>query len=147
MQVIDKDKVKIKIVLDAPIKNVWRAWTDPMIVANWFGSDPKGEVLNAELDVRMGGKFTVTFRDSDMTEHTCSGIYKEVQELRKLTFTWCWKSEPGVESLVTVLLTPENGKTLLQFEHAHPGNASMHNYLQGWNATFLKLQKALDKNN
>ena len=147
MQVIGKDKVNIEILLDAPIENVWQAWTDPVIVAKWFGSDPGGKVLNAELDVRIGGNFTVTFRDSDLTEHTCSGFYKELQELWKLTFTWCWKSEPGVESLVTVSLTPENDKTMMHFEHAHLGNASMHNYLQGWNATFLKLQKALDKHN
>ena len=102
--------------------------------------------MRAELDVRPGGRFEITFMDADGTEHTCYGVYAEAQRCNKLSFTWTWKSEPGVESLVTLLLTPVNHLTKMVFEHAHVGNASKHNYLVGWQTTFAKLEQALNKN-
>lgn len=129
----------MKVTINAPIENVWRAWTDSALVINWFGSDPYGTGVSATLDVRKGGKFQVTFKDSDQTEHTCSGVYLEVQEFRKLNFSWMWKSEPGVETFVTVSLVPAENATEMRFEHANLGAESKHNYLEGWRSTFLKL--------
>ena len=140
---MNDDKVTIEIPINAPLEKLWKAWTDPALISKWFGSDPDGKVMNAELDVRTGGTFEVTFKDSDKTEHTCSGVYKDVQEFRKLVFTWAWKSEPGVESLVTVQLTPDISFTRMFFEHARLGTASRHNYLSGWKSTFAKLERVL----
>jgi len=137
------DTILIESTLNAPIEKVWNAWTEPSLVSKWFGSDPNGEVLKARTDVRVGGDFEITFRDSTGTEHTCSGVYEAVQPYNKLIFTWAWKSEPVVESLVTVLLRTENGITLMQFEHTNVGHASAHNYEQGWKDTFVKLERAL----
>ena len=74
------------------------------------------------------------------------GVYSEVKEFRKLIFSWEWKSEPGVESFVTIELTPDCDHTLMQFEHSHVGSRSMHNYLTGWTTTFEKLNVVLNKN-
>ena|SRR5438552_2281126 len=143
MKAKDSDIISIKTKLSAPVEEAWRAWTEPLLIMKWFGSDPDGIVLNAALDVRPGGHFEITFKDSNGTQHTCSGIYEDVQKYNKLSFTWKWKSEPGVQSFVTVLLSPENNVTLMQFEHAHIGYGSAHNYLQGWKNTFLKLEHIL----
>ena len=122
------------------IEKIWDAWTNPAQITNWFGSDPKGKVLKAELDVRPGGNFEITFQDSDLTEHTCSGIYDEVRPLSKLTFSWQWKSEPGVESFIILLLIPEGENTRMQFEHTNLVSGSKHDYEKGWQNTFLKLE-------
>ena len=135
--------VNIETIINAPIADVWNAWTEPVCVLNWFGSDPNGKGLEAKLDVRPGGSFKVTFANSDGAEHTCGGIYAEVEPVSKLTFSWTWKSEPGVESFITVLLTPEGNGTRMNFEHAHLGTASQHDYLNGWKSTFEKLKRLL----
>src|SRR5260221_8502475 len=106
MSTPEKDIVTIEKIFDVPIMNMWNAWTDPSVVIKWFGSEPGGEVLEAKLDVKPGGRFKITFRNPDQTEHTCSGVYAEVVEFSKLSFSWEWKSEPGVVSFVTMLLTP-----------------------------------------
>ena len=139
------DTITLERLIEAPIEDVWKAWIDPVIILNWFGSDSNGKGLRAELDVRPGGRFEITFMDADRTEHICYGVYAEVQRCSKLSFTWTWKSEPGVESLVTVLLAPINDLTKMVFEHAHVGNASKHNYLVGWQATFAKLEQTLKR--
>jgi uncharacterized protein YndB with AHSA1/START domain len=143
MGTLSNDTITIETIIKAPIQNVWKAWTDPFLILNWFGSDPNGKGVKAKLDVRRGGAFEISFQDSDQTEHTCRGVYVDVQEFSKLSFTWTWKSEPGVESFVTVALAPENNHTRMLFQHAHIGTASKHNYLNGWQATFAKLEQML----
>ena len=143
METTDKGTITIETLFHSPIQNVWQAWTDPDLILTWFGSDPHGKVLEAKLDVRPGGLFEVTFTDADQTKHTCSGTYIEVQEFTKLSFSWTWKSEPGVESFVTLSLSADSNFTRMQFEHAHVGNESRHDYLNGWKATFLKLEQML----
>ena len=135
--------VFLEVIFRSRIENVWRAWTDPALIMHWFGSDPNGNVISAEVDPRQGGYFSITFQDSDLTQHTCSGIYEEVNPPEKLTFSWQWKAEPGVESFVRVLLSPQGTFTRMQFEHSDFGTASKHAYARGWETTFLKLERML----
>ena len=137
------DSVKIEMSFNATIEEVWNAWTDPQLVLKWFGSDPNGEGINAQMDVRPGGSYKITFKDSDGTEHTCMGKYLTIENPKRLSFTWEWENEPGVESLLTILLSLRNNVTHMLFEHINVGSASAHNYLVGWKATFLKLNRIL----
>jgi len=141
-----KDSLFIETTINTSVEKVWEAWTEPSVIMKWFGSDPKGKVLSAKLDVRPGGSFEVTFKDADQTEHTCSGIYTEIEKLSKLTFTWNWKSEPSVESFIVLLLTEEGKSTKMKFEHMNFGNGSKHDYVKGWQRTFLKLKQLLGDN-
>lgn len=128
---------------NAPVAEVWRCWTDPDYLARWFGSDPQGVVLHAETHLHRGGRFEVTFRDSDGTSHTCFGTYEAVQPPERLGFTWQWKSEPGNESRVSIALTESNGGTLMHFQHLDLDAPSAHDYAAGWSRTFDKLERAL----
>ena len=106
-------------------------------------SRPPGRVLDAALDVRPGGRFTISFQDGDGTEHTCTGIYQDVVQFRKLSFSFTWKIEPGVEALIVLTFTASGGYTHLLLEHHNPGSAALHNYEQGWRSTLAKLRKIL----
>jgi uncharacterized protein YndB with AHSA1/START domain len=128
---------------DSAPEVVWRAWTEPAQMRRWYGSDPNGEVTAARADVRVGGSYSVTFVDSDGTRHTASGEYTEVEPYSRLAFSWHWESEPGVASSVTVLLEPNGEGTRMLFQHAGIGYGSSHNFEQGWQSTFDKLERAL----
>ena len=103
-----------------PPDKVWAAWTETDKVSQWFGSDPNGTVLNADLDVRPGGRFEVTFANADGTQYTASGIYQQVEPHRLLRFSWHWRNEPGVETAIRVALSPDGTGTRMQFEHGGP---------------------------
>lgn len=137
--------IEIDRIFHSPINTVWSAWTEAACISQWFGSDPNGLVLQAAVDVRIGGSFEVTFRDSSGLEHTCFGVYTEVSPFNKLQFTWAWRSEPGVESRVSVTLRNEGDGTQMHFVHAGVGTASAHNYEEGWRSTFNKLDRILLK--
>jgi uncharacterized protein YndB with AHSA1/START domain len=138
----DKKIEIIRRFAESPQK-IWQAWTDPELVKLWFGSDPNGKVLSAHLDVRSGGKFEVTFTNSDKAEHTCFGAYKVIELYRKLSFSWTWKSIPEITELVTVLLQPDQTGTIMTFVHDDINPQTAHNYQIGWNSTFEKLEKVL----
>ena len=109
----------------------------------WFGSDPNGKGITATIHPQVGGTYEISFEDSNGTQHTCMGKYLVVAKNKMLSFTWEWKNEPGVESLVTIAFKPERSHTTMIFEHKNVGTASAHNYMAGWKATFLKLERTL----
>ena len=135
--------VRLVRELSAPVDHVCHAWTAPDWVRRWFGSDPRGTVRSARLDVRPGGTFQVAFVDGDGLEHACRGTYLAVEPMRRLVFTWTWQSEPGVETQVTVELQPSGSGTRLALEHAKLSPSSAHDYQAGWGRTLDKLQRAL----
>lgn len=124
-------------------EEVWAAWTQPALVSQWFGSNPEGRVSSAVLDVRPAGGFEVTFLDADGTEHTASGVYREIEPLRRLRFSWSWKSEPGIETEITVSLISEPTGTRMEFEHGGHTRASSHDYDSGWRSTFAKMEQVI----
>ena len=137
------NSIAIEKIFPAPIEQVWKAWTKPTLILNWFGSDPNGTGIFARIDLRPGGDYEISFKDSDQTEHVCMGTYLDVQALFFLKFTWTWKSEPNVESIVSVALSPQGDHTRMQFEHAQIGTESKHDYFMGWQSTFSKLEQML----
>lgn len=128
-----------------PPAKIWRAWTDPAIAKLWFGSDPNGKGLDAKMDVRVNGSFSVTFSNSDGTKFTALGIYKEINELNRLVFTWGWANQPEVDELITLDFLPDEHGTQMTFEQSNiDPSTTLHNYAEGWRSTFQKLEKALE---
>jgi uncharacterized protein YndB with AHSA1/START domain len=141
MQGQTNSSIRISRYFSASPQEVWQAWTDPKLIKSWFGSDPNGTVLDASLDVRVGGTFDVTFRNSDDTQFTCTGTYQEIEKDQRLVFTWTWKERPEVRELVTLAFQAEQPDTLMIFEHANIDAGTTHDYETGWNSTFDKLER------
>ena len=72
--------------LDAPRDRVWRAWTDPRELAQWWG--PHGFTNPvAEADVRPGGSLRIVMRSPEGEEFPMSGEFLEVDPPARLVFT------------------------------------------------------------
>ena len=74
--------------LDAPIDLVWKAYTDPEHLKQWFAPKPY-EITECDLDLRPGGVFRIRMVGPDGfdTGHGTPGCVLEVVEGRKLTWT------------------------------------------------------------
>ncbi len=70
-------------VLNAPPELVWKAWTAPELIAQWFAPGLIMEVR--ELDVRPGGKFRFADPD-DKTSGEYTGTFITVKPLEELSF-------------------------------------------------------------
>ena len=115
------DKPSLALARHYPVapEKVWRAWTDPQALRQWFGPGGPQPVSVADLDLRAGGRFRLVFGGPDGHEHEAAGVYKEVRPHRKLVFSWCWpRTTPDRVSQITILL-------------------------RGWGETFIKLETFL----
>jgi uncharacterized protein YndB with AHSA1/START domain len=125
--------------IKAPPAKVWAAITQPDLMLQWWGPDA-GPTLNVIADVRPGGQFSVVFRLLNGEEHNPTGIYQEVVPDRKLVFTWDLPETTERVSLVTFLLKPFDGGTVLTLTHAHlPDEEARVSHEQGWNGLLDKL--------
>jgi uncharacterized protein YndB with AHSA1/START domain len=109
----DRDLV-ITRVIDAPREKVFKAWTDPELLKQWFAPLPYTAPI-AELDVRPGGANLIVMRDPQGNDLPNRGVYLEVVKNERLVFTNAYTKawEPSEKPFMTVILTFENesGKT------------------------------------
>jgi uncharacterized protein YndB with AHSA1/START domain len=91
--------------LDAPVENVWAAWTQPDHYAQWSGA--VRSTIN--LDVRPGGAWSATMATPDGSEFPLTGSYGEVVENERLEVAMDLPG--GASTVMDVELADLGGKT------------------------------------
>ncbi|HEX4794972.1 MAG TPA: SRPBCC domain-containing protein [Humisphaera sp.] len=115
---------------NAPAALVFKAWTDPKHMAQWWGPHHFTNPV-CELDVKPGGNWRIIMRAPDGAQHPAKGVYREIIPNKRLVFTIDhsdlpdeWhdiinpdrdksKGRPKLEALTTVTFDESNGKTKL----------------------------------
>ena len=101
-------------LIDAPREKLYRAWTDPTLLKQWFAPRPYTTPV-AELDVRPGGSAFIVMRGPDGKDLPNRGVYLEVVPNQRLVstdaYTKAW--EPSEKPFMTLILPfeDEGGKT------------------------------------
>ena len=95
-----------------------------------------------EIDARVGGAYRIVMSDGDRNwPHT--GIYQEIDPPRRLVFTWRTPSTNEQETLVTVTLKAEAGKTRLRLVHERLPAGTFEGHRDGWIELFGGLDDLL----
>ena len=133
-------------VFDAPRSLVFKAWTEPERIKQWWG--PRGFItLSCEMDLRPGGTWRTRSRSPEGTEHAEHGVFREIVEPERLIFTQAWEDaegKPKHETLVTVTFTEQSGKTVLTFHQGvFESVTSCDEHRQGWSSVFELLTEYL----
>ncbi len=102
-------------VLDAPRDKLFRAWTEPELIRQWFAPKP-WTIASAETDVRPGGASRIVMRSPEGEDFPSRGVYLEVVENTKLVFTDAYSEAwtPSEKPFFTAIVTFEDagdGKT------------------------------------
>jgi uncharacterized protein YndB with AHSA1/START domain len=109
----DRELVLTRII-DAPREKVFRAWTEPELLKQWFAPSP-WTVRVAEVDVRPGGASLIVMCGPDGNEFPNRGVYLEVVKNERIVvtdaYTQAW--EPSEKPFMTAIMTFEDagGKT------------------------------------
>ncbi len=136
-----KPSLTLKRRLNASAEKVYAAWTDPKKIVTWFGPD-RGAVHSARADVRVGGRYDISFSTEDGEMHDVGGVYREVVPNEKLVFTWAWRTMPERESLATVTLKPEGDGTILTLLHEQFfDEPARDRHRSGWTGALDKLER------
>jgi uncharacterized protein YndB with AHSA1/START domain len=109
----DRELVLTRLI-DAPAEKLFRCWTDPKLIVQWF-TPPPYKTIRAETDVRAGGASLVVMQSPEGHEIPNRGVYLEVIPNQKLVFTDAFTKawEPSEKPFMIGTLTFENegGKT------------------------------------
>ena len=109
----DRELVLTRLI-NAPRAKVYRAWTDPELLKQWFAPKPYTTPV-VEIDVRPGGSATFVMRGPDGKDLPNHGVYLEVVPNEKLVSTDAYVKawEPSEKPFMTLILTfeDEGGKT------------------------------------
>ena len=135
-------ELNLERTLRAPIGKVWRALTRGEEVARWFGptDDVRIEVL--EWDCREGGDYRVAMHAPDGNTYTCYGTFRDVEEPRRLTYTWSWEGQPPMDTLVAFELAEDGGVTTLNFSHTgFPADEARDRHQEGWTGSLERLSR------
>lgn len=144
-------ELTLERLIDAPPALVWRAWTEPALLQEWFTPRP-WTVARAELDVRPGGSSLVVMRSPEGEEIPNRGVYLEVEPPHRLVFTDAYVRawEPSAQPFMTGILTftPEGGKTryLARVRHWTAADRERHEAMgfhEGWAAATDQLEQLL----
>jgi uncharacterized protein YndB with AHSA1/START domain len=126
--------------IKAPPATVFAAWTQPEMLARWFGPHHT-RVEHAEVEAREGGRFLIRLVEDNGERHGVGGAYTVFEPERRLVFTWAWVTMPERESRVTVVFraVPEGTEvTLTHDRFADADTATRHR--RGWTESLERLE-------
>jgi uncharacterized protein YndB with AHSA1/START domain len=98
---------------DAPRELVFRAYTDPELLAQWLG--PRKYKMTVESwDVRDGGKWRYVHSDEQGNAYGFHGVFHGDQTPDGMTQTFEFEGWPGHVSLEQLVFEDRDGKTVLR---------------------------------
>ena len=108
--------IRIERTIAAPRREVYRAWLDPELVAQWMA--PGVEVTHVEIDERVGGHYRVWHGEA-------GGFDGEILELvpnQRIAYRWGFvgpdrRNGPVFDSLLTLSFEDAPGGTRLTLVH------------------------------
>jgi len=108
-------------IFDAPRSLVFKAWTEPEHMVNWFG--PRGFTSKVlKNDLRPGGAYRIHMRGPDGDDHWSQGVFREIVPPERLVMVGSWADADGnptrPETTLTLLFEDVGGKTRLTLHNA-----------------------------
>ncbi len=101
-------------LLAAPRAAVWRCWTEPRLIRQWYVPAP-WRIAEVDVDVRPGGACRIVMQSPEGETHPNLGVYLEVVPERRLVMTDAYTSAwvPSAKPFMTAIveLADEAGGT------------------------------------
>lgn len=130
--------------IEAAPEQVFRAWTEPAQIKRW-ACPAGGTVLDAQVDLTVGGEYRITMQVADGSVHTAVGVYQEVVRPKRLVYTWDWEEGPMGDTLVTVEFVANGSATDVVLKHERfPNGAAREQHEVGWASCLEQFERVFD---
>ena len=137
----DTRVVEQTVRIKARPETVWRFWTDPQRMCDWWGEA-------AELDPRPGGTYRVEMGGGP----TMSGEYLELVPFERIVFSFGWEAMEGGgpqvapgSTRVEITFTADDGDTIMTLRHSGLPAAHAEEHQAGWAHFLPRLTDAIDR--
>lgn len=141
--------LKIERVLKAPPSAIWRCWSEPDLLMQWFCPKP-WQVVEAKIELVPGGIFYVRMQGPNGENVPLPGVLLKVELGKELVFTdafeRAWLPSGKAFMVGDVSLKPAPGNATHYVARAHHWNAedmASHQAMgfeAGWNAAADQLE-------
>jgi uncharacterized protein YndB with AHSA1/START domain len=140
-------QVLISREFDAPRELVFRAYTDPELLAQWLGPRRLTMIVD-RYDVRDGGTWRFVHRDAEGNEFGFHGVFHGTPSPDGMVRTFEYEGAPGHVSLETLTLEEHAGKTVARtnavFQTVEDRDAMIESGMEsGMNEGFERLDELL----
>ncbi len=141
--------LSITRTIPAPRAAVWRCWTEPALLKQWYCPKP-WRVTEASLDLRPGGRMNTIFEGPDGERHDNKGVFLEIVPMERLIFTDAFsesfipkEGQPFMTGFVD-LSDASDGATAMHWGARHWTNEAkvQHEkmgFQEGWSAAAAQL--------
>lgn len=136
-------------LLKAPRALVWRAWTEPELMKQWFAPKPFA-LSEVEIEVRSGGMFRGVMRGPEGEAFPLSGVYLEVVEGERLVTTdaldpgWRPSKAPFMTTIVTLADEAGGTRYIARVLHRSEEDVKRHvemGFFDGWGTCADQLEQ------
>lgn len=140
-------ELSISRLIDAPRTRVFRAWTDPHLLARWWGPEGMTTPL-CEMQLWVGGLFRTVLRAADGSEYPNQGVFLDIVAPERIVFTDAFGPGwvPSNKAFMTAVVTLDDlqGKTLYTARawHWSAGDRQAHEAMgfhRGWGESLDRL--------
>jgi uncharacterized protein YndB with AHSA1/START domain len=122
----------VRRTIRASAETLFEAWTRPEHLRVWWGPRPV-TCSDAEVDLRVGGRFRIVNALPDGKTVTIDGEFQEIKPPHKLVYTWRMGHEHEASSLVTVRFEARGEATEVVVVHENIPNAAVRDsHATGW---------------
>lgn len=143
----NESQITLTRTIDAPVEDVFAAWTDPAMLEQW-------QADFADVEAFEGGsyRFVTEGDDESPGEHVVSGEYLEFIENTRLSMSWVYHSpDEADEDLIFVLqvdfkaINPDQTAiTIVERGLAHADPESRIFSIEAWSSTIEQLAELLE---
>ena len=143
---LDQRTLFIERLFDAPRDLVFKAWTDPEHMAQWWG--PRGFASTGQkFEFRTGGAYLIHMRSPEGTDHWSQGVYQEIVVPEKLVMAGSWVDARGnpttPQTVLTVTFEDVAGKTRLTLRQIFESESARNAHRSGWTSSLERLAEHL----
>ncbi len=119
--------IEVRRFFKAPPELVYRVLTEGEFLRRWWGPR-RLEIVECEVDLRVGGTWRIVHRAPDATEFAFHGEFLELDPPRRRVVTWVYEGAPDASATETFELDAVDGGTLLRSTMVHNSvaNRDMH---------------------
>jgi glutathione S-transferase len=141
MTTTTENSLRLTRLIQAEPAKVFEAWTDPEQLNLWSAPEPMA--VEADVDLRIGGRYRILMKGSDGGVFTAVGEYREIDPPNRLSYTWKWEEEGNdyYDTLVTLEFHDRDGATEVVLVHElFPDAEIAGKHTEGWTSCLNRLE-------
>ena len=103
-------EIRLTRELNAPIELVWKVWTEPEHIKNWWGPNGFTNTIS-KMEMKPGGEWEFVMHGPDGTDYKNKNTFREVIKHKKIVY----EHPTGPKFVTTVEFESRGNKTFLSW--------------------------------